>query len=167
MLLLHISTDFFDFLYSFQYSFKASIWTLIVQLIVRASLKKDVMRTHLEFLDSLYSFQIQIEGELSALRCRIVRDQFNRIQSPVVCCLPIQAPISCVGWLTLKNIKIGFNSSVPGIPPVPPISHFYSHLFSQARAALSEIEWLVSDISHEQQHSCSLYCCPEGPPPPS
>ena len=128
---------------------------------------KDAMRTHIEFLDSLYSFQIQIEGELSALRCRIVRDQFNRIQSPVVCCLPIQAPISCVGWLTLKNIKIGFNSSVPGIPPVPPISHFYSHLFSQARAALSEIEWLVSDISHEQQHSCSLYCCPEGPPPPS
>lgn len=86
--------------------------------------------THIEFLDSLYSFQIQIEGELSALRCRIVRDQFNRIQSPVVCCLPIQAPISCVGWLTLKNIKIEFNSSVPGIPPVPPYPTFiriYSH----------------------------------------
>ena len=91
---------------------------------------KDAMRTLIEFLDSLYSFQIQIEGELSALRCRIVRDQFNRIQSPVVCCLPIQAPISCVGWLTLKNIKIGFNSSVPGIPPVPPYPTFiriYSH----------------------------------------
>ena len=86
-------------------------------------------------------------GELSALRCRIVRDQFNRIQSSPIppCVASIQY---CVGWLTLKNIKIGFNSQASP-PSVRPTSHCYSRLFSQARAALSEIEWLESDISHE------------------
>ena len=89
-----------------------------------------VLRTHRHsqsFLTASTASRYKI-GELSALRCRIVGDQFNRIPQYPPCLLRVLPPSIqyCVGWLTLKNIKIGFNSAGhPG--PHPTFIRVYSH----------------------------------------